>query len=498
MRCFFSIFNYLLGSIYGGTLVTIDGDGFISGKTLVYVPGANYTYIGPASYSQMNFTTPLQSQFVDVNLDLFLYVYTTQAICLLPSCYFQWATPITPYFDSVSPSRIRGPTSLNITGRNLLSGGGTAATTHVTINDNPCNITQMQNDKISCTVMGVEAGDHSVIGSIDGLPIFMKEKSLLIIVLYILGVGNAYSSANITSDAYISTIAPLTGSIHGGATLTIDGHGFSKNTSRVQVNIDSNSCPVTETSDSRVKCTIPPQNNNANAANITIISEQILFPTSLTFNYDSTITPNISSVSPTSGSGSQVLHVTGNHLNNTGQTSISVGKTPCNISSHSMTSLTCTVSSDLPAGNHTLRVHIDDVGDSNDDVLYHHDLTVTNASPSEGSYGGGVQSTINGNGFNGTNVNASVCNIPCLSVKVISNRQVNCETPAMTMTSTNTLCNVSVDVDGMHKETPFTYRSNLTATITSVTPNRGGTGGGTTIMINGTNFGYVLRIFHVI
>ncbi|CAF4003686.1 unnamed protein product, partial [Rotaria magnacalcarata] len=458
-----------IGSIYGGTFVTIDGDGFISGVTLVSVPVANFTYVGPTSYSQMNFTTPLQSQFVDVDLNLFVVVYTTPSECLLSSCHFAWTTQITPYFDSVSPPRVRGPTNLNITGRNLLSGGGTVATTHVTVNDNPCNITQMQNDMILCTVMGVEAGDHPIVGSIDG-------------------VGDAYSSANITSDAYISAVAPLTGSIHGGATLTIDGHGFSKNISSVQVNIDSNPCSVTETSDSQVKCTIPPQNNSTNTANITITSEQTLFPTSLTFSYNRTITPNISSVSPTLGSGSQVLHVTGNNLNSTRATSISVGNTPCNVSSHSMTSVTCTVSSDLPAGNHTVRVNIDDVGDSNDDVQYQHDLTVTNVTPSEGGYGGGVKSTINGNGFNRTNVNVSVCNISCVSVQIISNRQLNCETPPMPMTSASTLCNVSVKVDDIQKQTSFTYKSNLTATITSVAPNRGGTGGGTTIIINGTNF----------
>ncbi|CAF5126907.1 unnamed protein product, partial [Rotaria magnacalcarata] len=36
--------------------------------------------------------------------------------------------------------------------------------------------------------------------------------------------------------------------------------------------------------------------------------------------------------------------------------------------------------------------------------------------------------------------------------------------------------------------TYFIYKANLTASITSVSPVRGGTGGGTTITINGNNF----------
>ncbi|CAF4865646.1 unnamed protein product, partial [Rotaria socialis] len=34
----------------------------------------------------------------------------------------------------------------------------------------------------------------------------------------------------------------------------------------------------------------------------------------------------------------------------------------------------------------------------------------------------------------------------------------------------------------------YIYQANLTATITSISPTRGGTGGGTTLTITGTNF----------
>ena len=159
---------YFLGSIYGGTRVTIDGDGFISYGALVYIVGANYTHLGSASYSQIIFTTPPQLTYIDLNLNMFVYVGTSQSICLLPSCYFAWSTSVTPFFDSVHPSLIRGTTSLNITGRNLLSGGRTTANAHVNINGNLCNVTQIRNGSIMCTVRGVEAGEHPIVGSIDG------------------------------------------------------------------------------------------------------------------------------------------------------------------------------------------------------------------------------------------------------------------------------------------------------------------------------------------
>ena len=158
-----------LGSIYGGTEVTIDGDGFISDETLVYIVGANYTHIGSASYSQIIFITPPELTYVNLNLNVYVYVRTSLSVCFMSSCTFTWAASVTPYFDSVNPSLIRGITNLTITGRNLLSGGRTTANAHVTINDNICNITQIRNNSINCTVMGVEAGVHPIVGSIDGL-----------------------------------------------------------------------------------------------------------------------------------------------------------------------------------------------------------------------------------------------------------------------------------------------------------------------------------------
>ena len=145
--------------------MTIDGDGFIPEETTTYIVGANLTYLGSVSYSQIVFTTPSQSNYVDMDLDVFVYVRSSQAECLLPSCSFNWARSVTPHFDSVTPRQIRGRTNLTITGRNLLSGNNT----EVKINGNRCNVTLLRNDSLRCTVMGVEAGTYRIEGSIDGL-----------------------------------------------------------------------------------------------------------------------------------------------------------------------------------------------------------------------------------------------------------------------------------------------------------------------------------------
>ncbi|CAF1351069.1 unnamed protein product [Rotaria sordida] len=302
------------------------------------------------------------------------------------------------------------------------------------------------------------------------------------------GVGIIYSSLTITSEAFLSTIVPQVSSIYGGAILMIIGHGFSSNISQIQITIGSNLCPVVQAMDSQIQCIIPARGNSSDAAAIRIISHQVSFPSSFTLNYNETITPSITSVSPTFGNTSQVLVITGNNFVGNGQTNVTVGNTPCIVSNYSIGSITCTVGLNLPAGHHTVTVHVDEIGNSNSDIFYMHDLSVTNATPSEGGYGGGLPVTILGYGFNGTDVTVNICNQSCLLVQIVSNVQLICVTPEVSMAEVNSSCNLTVTVNGISKNTLFTYKANLTAIVTSVSPTRGGTGGGTRITINGNNF----------
>ncbi len=61
------------------------------------------------------------------------------------------------------------------------------------------------------------------------------------------------------------------------------------------------------------------------------------------------------------------------------------------------------------------------------------------------------------------------------------------------LASGDLICDVKV-VDGTLANTKlasFTYKASLSATITAVNPNRGGTGGGNILTITGTGFVYV-------
>jgi hypothetical protein len=276
------------------------------------------------------------------------------------------------------------------------------------------------------------------------------------------------------------------GSIYGGVVLTINGNGFSHTPSTIQVTVGSSTCSIIQTTPGQVQCTVPAQGSNASPATIHIVSHGVTFPGSFTFTYSSSSTPSISSITPSSGTAGQSLAIVGSNFVS-GQTSVTIGGTPCTITSISSTSITCTVGSS-PAGNQPVIVSVSSAGKSSASTLFAYSLHVSSVSPTQGSYGGGQAVTVTGDGFNTSSISVTICGQACQSVSVLSNTQLICATPSQTVSSTNQLCSLTVTVGSLSQSVSYVYQANLTATVTSVTPTRGGTGGGTTLTITGTNF----------
>ena len=241
-----------------------------------------------------------------------------------------------------------------------------------------------------------------------------------------------------------------------------------------------------ETAPNEVKCRIPAQGTNPSLSQISIASNGVAFPSFANFTYDTAATPTVSSISPVSSTAGQLLTISGSNFV-TGQTSVTIGGVTCATTSVSSTSITCTVGSS-PAGNQPVVVTVSSVGVSNSDVQFQYELQVTNVSPAEGSYGGGQLVTVSGDGFNASSISVTVCGQPCQTVSITASTQLTCMTPVVSISTGDRACNLTVSVGGLSKNIAYVYRANLTATVTSISPSRGGTGGGTTLTINGTNF----------
>lgn len=305
----------------------------------------------------------------------------------------------------------------------------------------------------------------------------------------ILGIGNICSGLTIIVNGTVSTITPLISSIYGGAILKITGFGFSSNISQIQINIGSNLCPVISATNRQINCTIPMKGNNSNLATINIISHRVIFSSSFILGYNETVTPNVTSINPTFGNGSsQLLTIYGENFVSDEQTTVTVGEHTCIVSNYSAMMIQCTLDSTLPAGDHAVIVHVYGIGDSNSNIFYTHDLSLTTVTPSEGGFGGGLQITIIGYGFNSTDTSVTICSQACSSITILSNVELVCLTPQVSPDIVDSSCNLTATSGGISKRLPFTFRANLTSTIASVGPSRGGTGGGTMITINGSNF----------
>lgn len=294
------------------------------------------------------------------------------------------------------------------------------------------------------------------------------------------------STVTLTSVAAVSSISPTSGSIYGGTVLTINGNGFANSASNIQVTVGSSSCTIIQATPGQIQCTVPAQGPSPSSATVGVISNGVTFPSSLTYTYNAASSPSISSISPTSGITGQVLTISGSNFVS-GQTTVTVGGIPCAVTSVSTTSITCTVGSS-PAGNQPVVATVASIGRSNANIQFQYILQVNTISPSRGSYGGGQSVTVNGNGFNASSISVTVCGQPCQSVTIVSNTQLTCVTPSATFSSSDTSCSLTVTVGGSSQSASYVYGANVTPSITSISPSRGGTGGGTLLTITGTNF----------
>lgn len=167
-RNYFSLF--ILGSITGGTEVTILGDGFTPADTRIIVGSIDYTSMATITYSSIQFITQTPPQsYIDQTIPITVLVGTNSAVCASGPCTFKWAQSVTPSLISVSPSSITSSQVLTLTGQNLSPGGAVVAgDVEVTVDSDPCNVTAVSNSSITCNIGNVQAGRFPIVVSING------------------------------------------------------------------------------------------------------------------------------------------------------------------------------------------------------------------------------------------------------------------------------------------------------------------------------------------
>ena len=473
------------GSAAGGTELKIVGTGFNAESVIATIERLNCR-ITSKTYTTIKCVTGKASTLSDMTSKMSLVVDASSALCSAAGntssvCDFTYTVSSTPMISSFSPAEISSEMA-NITfpGNGF---GSDASKVDIKIGPASCSVLSISNTLIICGLNGLVAGTHNIL-------------------LNVFPLGNAWinGTKSVESRASISSLTPRQGSIHGGTNITIIGNGFDPVPGQVTVTIDSKQCDVKSVTFSTVICTSPP---GSGQQNLKVRSGSKNFP-SQKYTYDTAVTPNVNSLSPKSGKLGQTLTINGSAFHSSpNHVSVTVGGVVCLVNSATITSVSCTLGAHT-ADNVSVSVHVEGKGHSNSDVIFEYALGLTDVAPFrssrrrrslsnsvESGYGGGINITLTGYGF-GSDTVAIVCDNRC-RIGILTNTELVCEAPAYpSRTPGNDVsCSVTVTSGSGTTETfpnAYTYRDSLTSTVTSVSPSRGGTGGGVRVTINGSGF----------
>lgn len=429
------------GSTGGGTIVTINGNGF-TGATAVSFGGTaatsfivntdvKITATAPAHAAgsiSISVTTPAGTS-PDTAADNFVYGTVLPAV-----------TSVSPTGGPIVGGNTVTVTGTGLTGATLVTFGGTAATGLTVVNDSQLTVT---------------APPH-VAGTVD-----------------VLVTTPSGTSVNTTADNYlygaalptITAVTPSSGPLTGGNTVTIAGTGLTGATSVTFGGTAGTA--VTVGSDTSLTVTAP-----AHVAGVVDIVVTTPFGSSVNTaadNYTYSNAPFVLGVSPATGptAGGTVVTITGTGF--TGATAVTFGGTAAtSFIVTSSTQITATAPAHA-AGTVNVVVTGPDgsspTGGTGDDFVYGSAPVITSINPASGPIAGGTLVTITGTGFTGVTA-VKFGATAATSFTVVSDTQITAASPAQA----NSVVQVSVTTPlGTTADTAadnFTYGSGTTISFT--------------------------------
>jgi hypothetical protein len=442
--------SQLTGSTAGGTNVTITGTNF-TGATSVTFDGLAATTINVVNSTTITCITPAH------NAGAVGIIVTTGGG---PSGEFSSFTYITPpSITDISPSSgiNTGGTSVTITGTNFTGAtsvtfGGVAATSLNIVNSTT----------ISCIT-----------------PAVYSDGAVGIIVTTGGGPSGEFSSFTYITSPVISSISPSSGGISGGTNVTITGINFTGATS---VSFDGLSATSLSIVNSTTITCITPARTTAGAVGIIITTEGGSSGAFSSFTY---ITPpNITGISPSSGSTLGGTNATITGTNFTGATSVTFdGLAATTINVVNSTTITC-ITPAHSAG--AVGIIVTTEGGSSGEFLSFTYITppnITGISPSSGSTLGGTNATITGINFTGA-TSVTFDGLAATTINVVNSTTITCSTPAHNAGAVGIIVTTGGGPSSAFSSFTYITRPN----ITGISRSSGSIAGGTNVTITGTNF----------
>ncbi|MDR1197191.1 MAG: IPT/TIG domain-containing protein [Candidatus Nomurabacteria bacterium] len=340
-----------------------------------------------------------------------------------------------------------------------LTGTGFNGVTSVKIGDKDCASFNVVSDVvIDCVTPDSNAGTYNITltkpeGSVTGIDLYTY-----------------------VTPPTITSVSPIDGMTSGGTLITVTGTDFNNVT---DFKIGGQACTTfTWVSGTSVTCVVPAY--SAGLVDVYIATDGGGdFTKEDAFTYIEPVI--IDSVTPNSGPTGGGTEVTITGTNFTGSPTIKFGSAVCNVTDLSDGTITCKTSVHA-AGTYDMTYRAATQLVTINNAFTYIAPTITSATPTSGPTGGGTEITITGTNF-GSASSIKLDNKNCIGV-TITVTQITCRTQSHPAGLVDLV--YSDEIETIARTNAFEY---LSPTITDVTPTSGPTGGGTEVIITGTNFG---------
>eukprot|EP00051_Salpingoeca_urceolata_P019992 m.295984 g.295984 ORF g.295984 m.295984 type:complete len:3942 (+) comp19518_c0_seq1:299-12124(+) len=421
----------LEGSMQGGTTIVITGAGFHTRTSLVSVEindpvkkgRTMYCDVDATAFGSITCTTAPLADGGNITGPLNVHINGIQAVCdVAGGCEFAALPATTPTVGSVSPDSGVTPKAIAITGT------GFAGTASVEVGGHACGSpTVVSATQITCTVPAMVSAGKNTIKVTTGHGTAAHANASAPVVF----------AAGLELDAIVPATL-RTGSVAGGATVTITGAGFSSMAVDNTVLFGSTQAVVVSATPTAIEVVVPDSHSSSSSSSGITVSvaapsmhhgdgddddgedamgmammptvattDDCPFPANCTYRYSSDVTPRTDSVSPSSSASAasplfkgDVITLTGANLKQSAASvEVTVGGAACaiNASTHTDAVIECALG-DSPAGAHLVIVNLAGIGVADMHRTVHTGVEVT-AVASGASYAGGTLVTLTGRGF---------------------------------------------------------------------------------------------------
>ncbi|XP_048254422.1 fibrocystin-L-like isoform X3 [Haliotis rufescens] len=305
------------GSVNGGTVLTINGNGFVVGETTVQVGGEDCVVTAVTPSQVQCDTSSHAAGAVDVVVTSKGTTYPTKAAA------FTYDAAATPTFTSVSPNAGVAGDVITVTGTGFSTN---AAENAIVINDIKCVVSAATATSATCTLGNQATGTYPI-------------------KVVVAGKG-ATTESTFTYELALTSISPSRGSVAGDQKVTITGKGFV--TVNTTVEVCGENCQALDTPDqsaTQFVCRTPANDvSSATACDVVASVNGLTSTLASSFTYDPSLTPTITGVSPRrSGTGGGIsVTITGTGFgSDSSAVKVSIGGTDCPVSTVSTTEVVC-------------------------------------------------------------------------------------------------------------------------------------------------------------